>query len=396
MLEKLLSSLAGSALFAPELPGEHLIALFKQLGSADPRGDLSRVRRGQQSLIGICMHLLCKGEVLSDEVFVQRAYQCLLGREPDQEGFRNYLEGLTNGPMCRAEVIDSFLRSQEFRRLLGMTGCVSSGAPPRPSRLCAYAADWCHRMLYRDRLLPPLSMRHRVGEKLWDVSGQRFEMTGRHFVEKLSRDAGLRPETRILDVGAGCGRIALPLTEVIGPSGCYRGLEAVRAMVRWCRRKITPRFPHFQFLHCNVRNNVYNPRGREKPEAFRFPFDENSFHLVVATSVFTHLLPDAALNYIGQCSRVLRDGGILFGTFFLVESGTRSGDGELVFAHPVQGTALSIDPTFPEKAVAYPTEWLLGAFRRSGLEVLPPVRWGGWSGRARAYSGQDVLILRKQ
>ena len=251
-------------------------------------------------------------------------------------------------------------------------------------------------MLYPGRLLPPLSMRCSVGENLWDVYGERFEITGRHFVEKLSRDAGLGPESRVLDLGCGCGRIAIPLTEVISPSGLYRGLEASEAMVNWCRRKITPRFPNFQFLHCDVRSSVYNPIGREKPEALRFPFDEGSFDLVLATSVFTHLVPDAALNYIRECGWVLRSGGILFATAFLMESGTRSTDGALCFDHPLDGIALSIDSVFPERAVAYPTDWLLDAGRQAGLELLPPVRWGAWSGRAQAYSGQDVLIFRKQ
>jgi len=395
MLNKMLSRLAGSPLFAASFSSEQLIELFKQLGSADPQGDLIRIDPPKHSLLRICLQLLSKDERVSDEEFVHRAYRGLLGREPDEQGFREHVANLTSGSITRVEIIDSFLHSQEFHKLFGTTHGVSD-VPPHLSRRRAYVTDYLQRTLHAGRLLPPLSMRCSVGENLWDIYGEHFEITGRHFVEKLSRDAGLGPESRVLDLGCGCGRIAIPLTEVISPSGLYRGLEASEAMVNWCRRKITPRFPHFQFHHCDVRSNVYNPTGREKPEVLRFPFDEGSFDLVLATSVFTHLVPDAALNYIRECGRVLRGGGILFATAFLTESGTRSTDGALCFVHPLHGIALSIDSVFPERAVAYPTDWLLDAGRQAGLELLPPVRWGGWSGRARAYSGQDVLIFRKQ
>ena len=260
----------------------------------------------------------------------------------------------------------------------------------------AWSIDLVQRILYPHRLLPPLSMRKTVGEPLWDLHGRQFELTGRHFEAKLTKDAILRPESRVLDVGSGCGRIAIPLTEIIGPSGCYFGLEAVKVMVEWCQREITPRFPHFRFFHCDVRNKAYNPRGRDKPETYQFPFDADQFDLVIATSLFTHLPPAATRNYITQCARVLKAGARLFGTFFLVDNGTRSADGKLDFSHILDGVALTTNPSVPEEAVAYRSDWLLEAFRRSKLELLPPVRWGGWAGKEPGYSWQDVLVLQKQ
>ena len=342
------------------------------------------------------MRLLLGGEKLSNPAFVDRAYRGLLGREPDDRGFRGYVGGLTSGSLCRADVVYSFLDSQEFGKRLRTTQRVSNEPLRRLARLRAYLTDYSQRMFYARRLLPPLLMRRRVGERLGDLSGRAFEITGWRFVEKLIQDGGLVPEVRILDLGSGCGRIAIPLTDVIGPAGLYRGLEPVRAMVKWCQRKITPRFPQFQFAHCDVQNKVYNPRGREKPEGFRLPYDQNYFDLVVAISVFTHLLPDAALNYMRECSRVLKRQGILFATFFLLDSGSTSIDGKLCFVHSVQDIVTSVDREFPEKAVAYHARWLLDVSRRSTLEIAPPIRWGGWSGRAPGYSYQDVLIFRKE
>ena len=251
-------------------------------------------------------------------------------------------------------------------------------------------------IIYPRRLLPPFSMRRSVGQGQWELGGQQFEEHGRHLAEKLTEDASLRPESRVLDLGSGCGRIAIPLTKILRPPVYYRGLELMEPLVQWCDREITSRFPHFQFAHCYVQNALYNPKGGERPEAYRLPFKPSQFDLVIATSVFTHMLPAATQNYIAECARVLAHGGRFFGTFFLIDNGTSSVDGFLKFIHLQHDIALSIDPQLPERAVAYHSDWLLNLFRRSKMRFLPPVRWGGWTGRQPAYSGQDVLIFEKE
>jgi SAM-dependent methyltransferase len=385
-----------TVLLPPSFSDEKMMSLLKRLGFPDPQGELNALRRGERSLVGICMRLLLTGGTLSDGAFINGAYRSLLGREPDDGGFRGCLAGLASASMCRADVIYSILHSQEFQEQLGTTRRFSGGPARNLARLRLYLAGHSQRTFRARPLLPPLLMRRRVGEKLWDISGRGFEITGWRFVEKLLQDAGLTPGVRMLDLGSGCGRTAIPLTETIGPRGLYRGLEPARTMVEWCQRRITPRFPHFHFVHFDARNKVYNPRGREEPEGFRLPFEENSFDLVVAISVFTHLLPDATLKYVRECSRVLSCRGILFATFFLAESGLRSADGRLRFIHPLEGMALSVDRKFPEKAVSYHAKWLLDVGQKSMLELAPPIRWGGWSGRSPAYSFQDVLIFRKR
>ena len=266
----------------------------------------------------------------------------------------------------------------------------------RPGNCKALLIDSIERIVNPQRLPPPIVMRTRVGSPFSDVHGQQFESIGRHFRVKLIEDAGLSVASRVLDLGSGCGRLAIPLTGVIGSSGSYFGLEAVQSMVRWCQRHITPRFPHFRFVHADVRNRFYNPRGKENPESYRFPFDEHQFDLIIAASVFTHLQPGATQNYISQCSRVLQPGGRLFATFFVLENGDCSADGELQFRHGVSDIASTTNPTSPEAAIAYRIRWLMEVFRESHLELLLPIRWGNWTGKNHEYSWQDVLICEKR
>ena len=263
--------------------------------------------------------------------------------------------------------------------------------------IATVAMDVLGAVVNLNELLPPFSMRRLVGEPRWQMSGRDFLNTGRHFVDKLTQDAGLTTDTRLLDLGSGCGRIAIPLTNIIRQSGRYVGLEAQRLLVLWCQRHITQAYPNFEFLHCDLYNRLYNPRGALKAEDLTFPFEQNQFNLVVATSLFTHLEPEAARNYIRESSRVLEPGGSMFATFFLLENGTRSVDGGLDFRHSYDegGSVRVIDPAIPESAVAYSTEWLLPVFQAYGLRLAPAVRLGSWTGRQPGYSGQDVLIMKK-
>ena len=274
---------------------------------------------------------------------------------------------------------------------------VSAPGDSLPKALAAWTLDLLQAVLIRDPLLPPFSMRRLVGQSKWELNGDDFKKHGCHFVEKLVQDAGLESASRVLDLGCGCGRLAVPLTKVIGPSGGYVGLESIEPLVRWCRRSITSRFPHFQFIQAEVQNAVYNRRGKLQAETFRFPFEAGEFDLVAALSIFTHLLPRAAENYAAESARVLKRGGRLFATFYLIEEQTRSVHSSLDFSHELQPGVLTIDPALPERAVAHRTDWLLQVFQRHGLGLVPPVRGGGWTGRQPAYSWwQDVLILEKQ
>jgi SAM-dependent methyltransferase len=238
-------------------------------------------------------------------------------------------------------------------------------------------------------------MRRFVGEARWDVGGFDFRNNGRHFAEKL-RDAGLHSGSHVLDVGSGCGRVAIPLTQVIGPDGRYTGLELNAPLVQWCSEHVTRKHPNFRFLPCDLKNPRYNPNGSGDPLTYIFPFPDGAFDLVVATSVFTHLLPEIAIHYLEECERVLMPGGGLFATFYFIDETVQSAESSLRFDHPWGGNARVADPAHPEAAIGFKVEWILEQTSKAGLQLEPPVRYGTWSGRQDGYSGQDVLILRKR
>jgi SAM-dependent methyltransferase len=64
---------------------------------------------------------------------------------------------------------------------------------------------------------------------------------------------------------------------------------------------------------------MYNPQGLVNPESFEFPYNDNTFDVVYAASLFTHLAPSVTANYFKQSRRVLREGGRCLYSFFLLD-----------------------------------------------------------------------------
>src|SRR5262249_22985784 len=150
-----------------------------------------------------------------------------------------------------------------------------------------------------------------------------------------------------------------------------------------CQQHITPAFPHFQFTHADVFHPAYNPRGRIPGRDCIFPCKDASFDFVFLTSVFTHLLPAEVARYLGQVQRVLRPGGRLLATFFLLNRETRAFmlQERSLYCFDRPGPGFWAASTHcPEAAVAYEEVDIRRMLGDSGLRVCEPVYHGSWAG----------------
>jgi SAM-dependent methyltransferase len=244
----------------------------------------------------------------------------------------------------------------------------------------------------RDPLLPPRRLRGTVGDT-------DFAATGESIVRLLVERAGLRPGHRVLDVGCGIGRVARPLTGVLAPEGEYEGFDASRQAVRWCARRYRRRHPRFRFRHLDVHNAAYNPRGSLPAREVDFPYEDASFDVVLAASVLTHLLTDAADRYLGEMARVLRPGGRTLITFFLLDGEARAlqraGRGKVRLLREHWPACTARDGV-PEEAVGYDESWVRERHDAHGLEVLEPILRGSWCGRSGAAGFQDVVVAQRR
>jgi SAM-dependent methyltransferase len=254
-----------------------------------------------------------------------------------------------------------------------------------------FPAEVAERVRGRDPLTPPRWQRVLVGEG-------DFHAIGDELLRLFREHAGLRRHEDVLDMGCGVGRIAVPLTRYLDRTASYAGFDVVPYAIQWCRREITPRFPNFRFELADVHNSFYNPKGGASPDDYRFPYEASSFDFAFATSLFTHLLPAGVENYLAEAARVLRPGGRLVATFFVIDDESErriaAGESDLPF-QPTEHGFSTIDPYRYETAVGYSEQFITEALKRSGLELTGPIHRGNWSGRPGTVTYQDLLVARR-
>src|SRR5690606_11444566 len=87
-----------------------------------------------------------------------------------------------------------------------------------------------------------------------DVGDGDFDAIGREFLWNLVHHAGLQPGHRVLDIGCGVGRLAIPLTAFLDPvRGSYVGFDVAAGAIRWCQDEIASRYGNFSFRAVDLR-----------------------------------------------------------------------------------------------------------------------------------------------
>jgi ubiquinone/menaquinone biosynthesis C-methylase UbiE len=242
----------------------------------------------------------------------------------------------------------------------------------------------------RNQLSPPKG-------KIFTGSGD-FIKEGETFLNHFIDLGNLKPEHSVLDIGSGIGRMAIPLTKYLTKDGKYEGFDIVKTGVKWCQKNITPKFPNFNFTHLNLKNSLYNLSTNNEASKIKFSYQNNSFDLIILTSVFTHMLPNDVENYLQEINRVLKSSGKCFCTFFIStnELGLNvNKNTDFNFAFD-KGNYSLMDKKVPEANVAYKNDYLKGIIEKANLKIISK-HLGFWSGRQKSESlnFQDILILEK-
>ncbi|MEP9375614.1 class I SAM-dependent methyltransferase [Aquabacter sp. CN5-332] len=226
-----------------------------------------------------------------------------------------------------------------------------------------------------------------VGDGDYRAIGAEFL---RHFVEI----GGLRRSHRVLDIGCGIGRMAVPLTQFIHPErGSYEGFDPVLEGIEWCTRTITGAYPNFRFQCLDVAHAIYNPKGSVSGEELIFPYGDSAFDFAVMTSVATHLMPAELTVYAREIHRVLAPGGRLFLTAFVVDASALDGQGRdprLGFERAGEGPCWHADKDAPLAAVGFDDGFIDGLLLDAGFRIERK-SLGHWRGRSAAHY-QDVFV----
>jgi len=220
-------------------------------------------------------------------------------------------------------------------------------------------------------VMPPVRYMARTGVSNNILFPHFYYATAAHSVWEyfFSHDLA-RLDSRIVDIGCGCGKSAVTLRDFRYAdarfTGHYYGFDIDREQVEWCRRHFPPE--HFTFCTVDGRSAVYSGSGRVARGKVLAACTDESMDLVFSQSLFSHLLEEDLERYLRESYRVLRPGGAMCMTFFCMEDlqqlgllGTRWSFGNRMGRARVENAA------FPEAAVAYERADMVDAAKSAGF-----------------------------
>ena len=249
----------------------------------------------------------------------------------------------------------------------------------QPRLAAANLRDWLDSARSASAPVPPAKLRYRVHGGL-DREG--FLRNGRVIAANLREilaSAGRELDSfeRVLDFGCGSGRVIRNLVDGAEP-GRFHGTDIDPELVDWCARNLSG---------VQWRRNDFEPP---------LDYPDESFDLVYAVSVFTHLDEALQLAWLEELHRIVRPDGILLLT---------------VHGESIYGT---LAPAVREAIRARGFLFLRGATGRLKLDGLPDFyqsayhsrdyvrdRWSRWFEVVRYVERgindhQDAVVLRRR
>ena len=239
--------------------------------------------------------------------------------------------------------------------------------------------------------VPPIEMIHHVGS----VSGENFREVGMLVVADLVQFGLLaNSNATIVDIGCGCGRVAMFIAPSLSDKGSYHGFDTWTEGIRWATDNITTYYPNMVFKTLVRAQEESGYRA----DTFRvLDIDDNICDLVVATSLFTHLRYDAVCSYMREIHRIMKKGARAYLTFFIYdEESVRA-----ITYEDLKADRYGFYYVAGNYAVSYFRETaMLDIVREANLQ-LHIKKFGYWRGEKyladRWPTGyQDLIILRKE
>lgn len=245
-------------------------------------------------------------------------------------------------------------------------------------------------LLFKKLPYPPTNLLDMVGQN--DL--KMHKEIGNSFLSFFKTLSNLQSKETVLDIGCGCGRMAIPLTGYL-TDGSYYGFDIQKPCIDWCADNITPKYPNFHFDHVDVYNSQYNPAGKLTGSNFAFPYPDNMFDFIFLTSVFTHMVPSDVSHYLYEIKRVMKDKGRCLSTFFiLTEKSKQLIQNKKAFVkelHRKKNYHVS-NQSDKDLVVFYEEEHLLDLLINNGFSVYG-INYGLWSGAKNGVTFQDVVLF---
>lgn len=260
---------------------------------------------------------------------------------------------------------------------------------------CIDIPDWITRQVNSLGNIPKYSIRVRSNGVQGQFGGKIFANSGKLITQLLSKHTNLKPQSKILEIGCGCGRIAFGLANIL-ENGNYIGMDVDKLVIAECKKNSIFKKKDFVFQHMDVHNYVYNTKGEISADSFQFSYPDKNADIIILISVFTHMLPEDVAHYINEISRMLHPGGYCFFSTFLMDYGHQGRMLDFPYNHSYYRLHQEINP---EKAVGYYQNFLSDSFTKAGISLLKDPILGRWRPATTNDSSdgfsQDIMIFIK-
>ncbi len=265
------------------------------------------------------------GRTVAVKIFVNAKEEQAIWGLPDFANFdgseASYLSGFT-------KVID--LGPDAFERSHTLSVVAEAGGD-RQEKSCSFVA-----VLDRD------------AEKVGNYAAGTypdFRAFGESFVT-FARDHGLNRNSAAVEIGPGAGRLSVAVAGVL-EGGTLQAFDVDQSAIDFCKKNITARYPHADFILVNERNTVYNPTGTTTPQEGAIAATTGSKDFAYCWSVFTHFAEKDFQTYLNEFARILKPGGSAVFSIFLYQPGKMNRE----FFH-MGGGFWTSNPAKPEAAIA--------------------------------------------
>jgi cyclopropane fatty-acyl-phospholipid synthase-like methyltransferase len=272
----------------------------------------------------------------------------------------------------------------------------------------------------RPSLIPPRGLNYNdFFAKRRTAYLEDFQATGKGAAEILKTETGMKPGSKVIDLGSGLGRLARPLVDYLKDGGSYAGYDIVIPAVQWCRKSYAA---HSNFaFHVIPTQDTTNHYAAMDPRFQKILGGENihngpvnpdhifheadaSVDQVFSFSVFTHLFEQQVVEYLKETYRVLKPGACSYHTTFLVDARSQAAihEGRATHRFPFEKPAGTFfdSEEFPLNTVGYATRkaldlYVQAGFSRENLRII----LGSWSDQtlksgSRYY--QDAIVATKR
>ena len=210
----------------------------------------------------------------------------------------------------------------------------------------------------------------------------------------------------VFELGCGIGRDAIPITTLLSERGHYYGADIDLTTIEWCQENITALNRNFDFFHFDIQNDHFNPNGKCTTRDCRLPAPDNSVDLVILQSIFTHLNKSDIAFYFGEFQRILKPGGKIYCTLFIVDDACIARlrlqeTPYLEFKYRLDEDCWTQNDKNPTHAYGYQACWIERVAHNAGFKISSGPYFGWWSNQTPSVEiepdpGQDLIVFEKQ